>query len=356
MFKLDRSKLMENNRIVLGDWIEEDLQHLETALEELSRDVPEMTIVQHGRVIALRATDISRIFSSFKAALYLGKYDDMFNHERFLTKMVKSHHSYEPIRGEFVLFLYIGVGKPVYDHMVTYTVGRPTRIAGGQRANLPWGIEIPMEIKDREGYINRNMERVKHVINLTGKGDEKPEQREQLQAARSELPVGYVMPPFLLEFSEEALIKSVLRQRLWEQGAQGATVDVVNDMWNCLLEIDHEKWTFLEDYHGQHTVSWEKAMRTIRDKKITVGDFIFEAEKKFAELHSPLQITGKQGTGVSRAFENLTPEKVIENLQKALDKPVTVNEMPLIDILTQVYGKLPPTMWDKMNKEKGNGQ
>lgn len=356
MFKLDRSKLTQNNRVILGDWVNKDLNHLENALFELSRDVPEMKIVQHGRVIALRATDITRIYSSFKAALYLGKYDDMFNHDRFLTKMVKSHHSYEPIRGESVLFLYVGVGKPVYDHMVTYTVGRPTRIAGGQRANLPWGIEIPMEMKDREGYIQRNMERVQHVINLTGKGDEKPEQREQMQAARSELPVGYIMPPFLLEFSEEALIKSVLRQRLWEQGAQGGTVDVVNDMWNCLLELDQDKWTFLEDYHGQHTISWEKAMRTIRDKKVTVGDFLAEAEKKFSDLYPPLQITGEQGTGKSKALADLTPEMLMENLQNVLDKPTSVNDMHLINLLTQIYGKLPTTMWDKMNKGKENGQ
>lgn len=323
-FKLDRSQLTKNNRTILGDWTEKDLSQLETALEQLSQNIPETQIVQHGRVLVLRATDTNRLYSAFKAALYLGKYNDMGNQDRFLTKMVKSHHSYEPIRGENVLFLFIGVGKPVYDHMTTYTVGRPTRIAGGQRANLPWGIEIPMEMKDREGYITRNMQRVKQVINLTGKGDEKPEQREQLQAARSELPVGYIMPPFLLEFSEEALIKSVLRQRLWEQGAQGATVDIVNDMWNCLLQLDKEKWEFLEGYHGQDTIKWEKAMRTLKEKNYTVTDFI------------DLCIEG-----------GLIPEVDLED-EEENGKAYDLENANLYDLLVATVGKLPPTMWDKI--------
>lgn len=329
-FKLDRSQLLQNNRTILGDWIEKDLSLLEQALEQLSVNVPHSKIVQHGRVIALRHTDTDRIYSAFKAALYLGKYNDMDNTERFLTKMVKSHHSYEPIRGENVLFLFIATGKPVYDHMTTYTVGRPTRIAGGQRANLPWGIEIPTEMKDREGYIQRNMQRVKDVINLTGKGNEKPEHREQLQAARSELPVGYIMPPFLLEFSEEALIKSVLRQRLWEQGAQGATVDIVNDMWECLLQLDQEKWSTLEDYHGQETIKWEKAMRTLRDKKYTITDFIDLCIEKGLIPESNLGVySGEDG-----------------------DTAYDLEHTNLYDLLMATVGKLPPTMWDKMSKGK----
>lgn len=321
-FKLDRDQLTQNNRTILGDWVEEDLKKLERSLTILSHRIPDFKIVQYGRVVAIRATDVERLYSAFKSALYLGKYDDMDNTERFLTKMVKSHHSYEPIRGENILFLFIGVGKPVYDHLVTYTVGRPTRIAGGQRANLPWGIEVPVEMKDREGYIARNMERVKHVINLVGKGEEKPEIKEQLQAARSELPVGYIMPPFLLEFSEEALIKNVFRQRLWEQGAQGATIDVVNDMWNCVLQIDEEKWRFLEDYHGRDTIRWEKVMRTLRDKNLTLRDLLDRANEGYTMVE----------------IEDKSFIKVDPNLN-------------VYDLLMNTLGKLPPTMWDKMNQK-----
>jgi hypothetical protein len=309
MFKINRNELTKTERVLLGDWTEEYLQQIEDQINNLIK-VTDTKVVQKGRVIALRFTDINRLFSAFKAGVYLGKYDDLDNDERFLTKMVKAHHSYEPIRGESVLFLFIGVGKPIYDHLVTYSVGRYTRIAGGQRANLPWGLEIPVETKDREGYAKRNWQRIEDVINLTGNGDEEPQVKEQIQSARSELPVGYVMPPFLMEFSEEALIKSVFRQRLFEKGAQGATINVVDDMIQCCLEVDPVKWETLIDYHGSHTVGWEKAMRTLRDKEYNLGDLI----KK---------------SGV-----------VIED----------INELLSVDVYTllmETVGRLPKSMWEK---------
>jgi len=309
MFKLNREELIKSQRIILGDWVNEDLDNIEVALQKLE-SLTGTKVVQRGRVIAFRSTDTDRLYSAFKAATYLGKYDDMQNIDRFLFKMVKSHHSYEPIRGEEIAFLYIGVGKPVYDHIITYTAGRNTRIAGGQRANLPWGIEVPVETKDKEGYINRNWQRIENVINLIGKGEEQPEVKEQLQAARSELPVGYIMPPFIYEFSEEALAKHVFRQRLWEQGAQGGTVDIINNMWECCLELDNEKWGTLLEYHGPHTVAWEKAMRTLRDKQYTF--------KELCSLH--------------------------------FDKLGNVDlDAPLYEIIMNTVGKMQKTMWDKMN-------
>lgn len=149
MFTLDRQQLQNPRVEYIDDLIPLDLylNQIETAIQDCYNNVDGFQVVQHGRVIALRATDFNRMSSAFKAGLYLGKYNDMDNKDRFLNKMVAAGHSYEPIRGENVLFLYLGVGKPVYDHLTTYTVGRPTRIAGGQRANLPWGFEIPAELK-----------------------------------------------------------------------------------------------------------------------------------------------------------------------------------------------------------------
>lgn len=302
MFKLNRNELIKTQRIILGDWTEEYLTQLEYSIRTLET-LTNTKVVQRGRVIAYRSTDNERLFSAFKAGAYLGKYDDMQNTERFLNKMVKSHHSYEPIRGEAVSFLFVGVGKPNYDHLITYSSGRYTRIAAGQRANLPWGLEIPVETKDKTGYVDRNWQRILDVINVIGKGEEKPEIKEQLQAARSELPVGYIMPPFIFEFSEEALAKHVFRQRLWEQGAQGGTVDVVKDMLECCLALDEDKWTTLIDYHGIHTVAWEKAMRTLRDKGLTF--------KQLCEQY-----------------------KEDENT-------------PLHEILMRTVGKLPKSMWEK---------
>jgi len=310
-FTINREELMKSGRVILGDWVDNSLKQLEQALQNLETTLgTEGKIVQRGRVIALRHTDESRLYSAFKAALYLGKYDDMDNRERFLSKMVRAHHSYEPIRGESILFMYIGVGKPVYDHLVTYTVGRPTRIAGGQRANLPWGYEVPVEAKNPEVYVSRAMPLIQEVVELTRRDADKPS--EQLQAARSLLPVGYIMPPFLFEFSEEALIKNVFRQRLFERGAQGATVDVVSDMWECCVALDPQKWETLKDYHGPNTVAWEKAMRTLRDKGYT-----------FKQV---LELAGRE---------------------------MSVAEMEqteLYELLMSTVGKEAPTMWEKMNK------
>lgn len=303
MFTLDRQVILNNPRLrFLEDIvpIDEHLDNIEKYIRACYED-QDWNVQQHGRVVLLRSTDEDRLSSAFKASLYLGKYKDMANTNRFLHSMVTAGHSYEPIRGETCLFLFIGIGKPVYDHLVTYTVGRPTRIAGGQRANVPWGFELPVEAKNPAEY-DAEMERIRDVIRLA-----KQDRTEQMQAARAKLPVGYIMPPFLMEFSEEALIKSVFRQRLFEKGAQGATVEVASDMLNACLQTDHEKWSFLIDYHGPHTQQWEKAMRTLRKERYTILDLVQQAGLNEADaLHADLY-----------------------------------------ELLMQTIGKLPPSMWEK---------
>lgn len=303
MFTLNRDFLNHPRLQFLTDVVpvDEHLDNIEKFINLCYADEG-WTVAQHGRVVALRGTDESRLSSAFKASLYLGKYRDMANTERFLHSMVTAGHSYEPIRGESVLFLFLGVGKPVYDHMVTYTVGRPTRIAGGQRANVPWGFELPVEAKNAEEY-QEELERIRNVIRLA-----KQDRVEQMQAARAKLPVGYIMPPWLMEFSEEALIKTVFRQRLFEKGAQGATVEIVADMLQACLGIDEVKWNFLIDYHGPHIEQWEKAMRTLRKEQHTLAD-----------------IAAIRGISVEEALAK-----------------------PLYDLLIETVGKLPPSMWDKM--------
>jgi len=304
VFELDRSAILEHPRLrFLTDLVpvHEHLDNIEKFIR-ICFEEQGWRVAQAGRVVALRATDQDRLSSAFKASLYLGKYNDMANRDRFLRSMVAAGHSYEPIRGETVLFLYIGVAKPVYDHLITYTVGRPTRIAGGQRANVPWGFELPVEARHPEEY-EEELERIREVIRLA-----KQERTEQMQAARAKLPVGYVMPPFLLEFSEEALIKHVFRQRLFERGAQGATVEVVSDMLKACLAIDEEKWTFLIEYHGPHIQQWQKAMRTLRKERLSL--------RQLAEM------------------ENLSPEEALD--------------ADLYDLLMATVGKLPPSMWDRM--------
>lgn len=303
MFQLNREVILNQPRLKFLDDvvpIDEHLTNIEQFIN-ICYVAEGWNVQQHGRVVALRATDQDRLSSAFKASLYLGKYADMANTNRFLKNMVAAGHSYEPIRGENVLFLFIGVGKPVYDHLVTYTVGRPTRIAGGQRANVPWGFELPVEAKDAGEY-EEELERIRSVIRLA-----KQDRSEQMQAARSKLPVGYIMPPFLMEFSEEALIKTVFRQRLFEKGAQGATVEVVSDMLEACLQVDREKWEFLIEYHGPHLQQWEKAMRTLKKENLTLSD-----------------LARQLGVDVEQAAS-----------------------MNLHDLLITTVGKLPPSMWEK---------
>ncbi|CAM3439570.1 hypothetical protein AB1399_11475 [Hydrogenibacillus schlegelii] len=314
-FRLDREAIYAHPRVIfLRDLIPIDryLDELEAAINAVFVARGE-TVVQKRRVVALRATDDDRLVSAFKAAMYLGNYHDMANRERFLKRMVRGEHSYEPIRGESILFLFIGVGKPVYDHLVTYSVGRTTRIAAGQRANLPWGYEVPVEAKHPERYIEMNLPRIREVVQWVTRSADNPDP-EQLQAMRSSLPVGYIMPPFLLEFSEEALIKHVFRQRLFEKGAQGATVDVVSDMWEAVLAIDREKWETLYDYHGPHLPRWRRAMRRLRDEKTTLSALL-------------------EAAGVP--------------VERLPDGRLAVPDRELYPLLMETVGKLPPTMWER---------
>lgn len=315
MFKLDKNAILNHERTYFLTDIVPIHDYLDQIEKFINKCFDSENVVQSGRVIALRSTDKNRLASAFKAGLYLGKYNDLDNQDRFLNKMVKAGHSYEPIRGESILFLFIGVGKPVYDHIITYSVGRYTRIAGGQRANLPWGYEVPVEAKNKQLYIKMNVPRIREIVEYITKNENNPNP-EQLQAMRSSLPVGYIMPPFLFEFSEEALIKNIFTQRLFDKGAQGATVDVVNDMWNCVLQLDKEKWETLYDYHGSHIFAWKKAMRTLRDKEYTLEDLL----KLFGYTD--------------------------ETINMLLDTK-TIYKFNVYELLMRTVGKLPPSMWDK---------
>lgn len=311
-FILDRKSILKHPRLM---WLSEEYLPLKDHLDNIEKYIIECYanshgVTQAGRVIALRATDRTRMSSAFKSAIYLGKYNDMANKERFLNSMVSAGHSYEPIRNESITFLFIGVSKNVYDHLVTYSVGRYGRIAGGQRANIPWGFEIPVEAKDPTLY-TEGLQRVQEVAVLA-----KQKHEEQMQAARSLLPTGYIMPPFIFEFSEEALIKSLFRQRLFERGAQGATVEVVKDMLDACLKIDKEKWERLIEYHGEHTKTWERIMRTLRSQHTT-----------FEQLIDKYRLVDKE-------------------YDEVYEEP-NWSTMPLYEIIIATLGKQKPSMWEK---------
>lgn len=267
-FSIDKAQLTSQGRVVLGEWIESDLDSLSQSIHSLGQRTG-CEPVQKGRVIVLRQTDCGDYFSAFKAALYHGKYDDMQNTERFLKRIVPSHHSYEAIRGESILFLYLGVGKLVYDALTMFTYGRHTRIAGGMRHSKPWGIEVPPDVVDRDSFIERNMDRVRRVACSTSSSD------FGRWEALFELPSCYVMAPFVLEFSEEALVKKVFKQRLWEEGVGNRPAAMVlRDMWECCLEVDRKKFSTLYEYNGSHIEDWEECMRTLRDSRAPAHELL----------------------------------------------------------------------------------
>lgn len=231
MFKLDREAIQKPGVYLTPSAIEA-LDTLETAIDK-TFDSP----VQRGRVIALRHTDRGGKSSAFSAALYLGKYGDVGNRKR-LWGMFDAGHSFEPVRGESISFLYIGVGKPTYDHLTTYTI-RQRRVCGGMRANPPWGFTVPHEAKNTEAFVSA-------LSSMVGNYERMVEAGEQPQAARAILPANIILPPFQLDFSEETLAKNIFKQRIWQAGAQGETREIAEDMLACCKVIDPEKWERLE--------------------------------------------------------------------------------------------------------------
>jgi len=313
-FTLNRQSILNNPRVNLIT----DLVPIDSMLDSIEKYInlcfvdQGCDVIQSGRVIAVRSTDKNRLSSAFKSAVYLGKWDDMDNRERFLNGMVKTGHSYEPIRGEHVAFLFIGVSRNVYDHLITYSVGRSARISAGQRANLPWGYETPLESKTPDMFMTMGINQVREVVRMV-KGENEETGKQQIQAARSLLPTGFIMPPFLYEFSEEALVH-IFQQRLWEPGAQGATKEIVNDMLNCVSILDQAKWEVIQDYHGPHIRQWNKVMRTLRDKPASIGKLLTALE--------------------SRGIIETKDEQNLEHID-------------LYTAIMTVYGNMRPSMWDK---------
>jgi hypothetical protein len=152
MFKLDAAQISGGKGVHLTSYALAPLPAIEQAVNDCFVMTGEKP-VQRGRVIALRHTDKGGLSSAFSASLYMGKYGDAANRVR-LEKMLDAGHSFEPLRGESVSFLFVGVGKPTYDHLVTYTI-RQRRVCGGMRANAPWGFVVPHEAKNPDAILKR---------------------------------------------------------------------------------------------------------------------------------------------------------------------------------------------------------
>jgi hypothetical protein len=216
-----------------------------------------MTKVYEGdtfKIIMQRYSDPDRTNMSRNAAIYLGK-PDRDNIRRPLN-VIKMGHVPEILRGEMAEFEFVDVSKEVYDHLVTYTT-RNMRVAGGNRALTSDDFTMPSDKV-------KNSLNVKLAINGSmGEYRNLLEARETPQVARSAMPIAAKLNPFVYQFNFLTLVY-MFKQRIFEKGAQGNTVKVVQGMWELVRSQDEELWDTIRDCFGEEAHSWEQVRKKLK--------------------------------------------------------------------------------------------
>lgn len=214
-----------------------------------------------------RYSDPHRLNLARNAARYLGK-PDLDNVRRPLG-IIRKGHVPEIFRGEHVEFEFIDVSKEVYDHIITYTT-RNMRVAGGNRALTSDGYALPSDkVKIRTNVdimVQDSMENY-HLLLKLG---------ETPQVARSAMPIAAKMNIFVYQFNFLTLGQSVFAQRIWDKGAQGNTVKVVEGMLKLCENIDKELWDTFYKYMGTPVLRWKEVKRKLETQQITVGQVLNE--------------------------------------------------------------------------------
>lgn len=208
-----------------------------------------------------RYSDPDRLNLAYHAAIYLGK-SDIENVRRPLS-IIKQGHVPEIFRGEFVEFEFVDVSKEVYDHIVTYTT-RQMRIAGGNRALTSENFAMPSDrMKDPAKVYNAIESSFENYQGLIEAG-------ETPQIARSAMPVNAKLNRFIYQFNFLTLMESLFKQRIWEKGAQGNTVEVVKGMFELCHSQDPELWDVAYDYFGTPMIEWKLVRDRLRrdDEKL----------------------------------------------------------------------------------------
>lgn len=206
------------------------------------------------KIVLHRYSDPDRSNMARNAAIYLGK-PDRDNVRRPLT-IIRKGHVPEVLRGEMAEFEFIDVSHEVYDHLITYTT-RNMRVAGGNRALTCDNFTLPSDrMKDPQlvrQMIEISMNSYKTLL----------ESGETPQVARSAMPVNAKVNPFVYQFNLLTLVH-IFTQRLWEPGAQGNTVKVVQGMWELVHAEDPELWDTIRDCHGEEARAWIEVRRKLR--------------------------------------------------------------------------------------------
>lgn len=214
-----------------------------------------------------RYSDPHRVNLARNAARYLGK-SDIGNVRRPLS-ILKKGHVPEIFRGEMVEFEFIGVSKEVYDHIITYTT-RNMRVAGGNRALTSDDYVIPSDKMKNPTLVERS------IINSMAGYQRLLDEGETPQVSRSAMPVSAKMNIFVYQFNFLTLGQSVFPQRIWDKGAQGNTVKVVEGMFKLCENIDKELWDAFYETCGTPILQWKEVKRKLTTRGITVHQFLNE--------------------------------------------------------------------------------
>ena len=213
-------------------------------------------------VVVNRYSDPDRTNLARNAAIYLGKKDR--NNIRRPLSIIRKGHVPAIFRGESVEFEFINVSKEVYDHLITYTTAN-MRAAGGNRALTSDSFTVPSDK-------TKNDTLVWHNINVSMNSyKELLEAGETPQVARAAMPTSAKLNNFVFQFNFLTLGESVFKQRIWEKGAQGNTVKVVQAMYELCAAFDKELWDTFYEYRGTPTLEWTQVRNKIKKSKMTVS-------------------------------------------------------------------------------------
>ena len=209
-----------------------------------------------------RYSDPDRLNLARNAAIYLGK-KDRDNIRRPLS-IVRQGHVPAIFRGEMVEFEFIDVSKEVYDHLITYTTAN-MRATGGNRALTSDSYTLPSDKVQDMTNVKLAVEGSMNNYQFLLDGGETP------QVARSAMPISTKLNPFVFQFNFLTLGESVFKQRLWEKGAQGNTVKVVQGMFELCAAIDKDLWDTFYEYRGTPALEWEQVRTRLKKKPLTLN-------------------------------------------------------------------------------------
>lgn len=154
------------------------------------------------------------------------------------------------------------------------------RAAGGNRALTSDDYTMPSDkMKDSE-RVRYNIERSMEAYHDNLEAGETP------QIARSAMPVAAKMNTFVYQFNFLTLGESVFKQRIWEKGAQGNTVKVIQAMYELCCYIDKELWDTFYEYKGTPTLEWIEVRKQLKREKLTVSELVYELHDRLLDLNS----------------------------------------------------------------------